>query len=323
MYDLNDFFYFHAVVTHQGFSAAARQVGVPKATLSKGVARLEDRLQVRLLERSTRRLRTTEVGREFYEQCQAMLAGAEAAEAVVAQAQAEPYGIVRMSCPQGLIQDMMADILPRFMRICPKVRVQLKVLNRRADLIEDGVDIALRAWTPLDAEASLITRSLGPTQMVLAMSPELRRTVADKLTVERLSELPTLSMAEDSDDDSWELIGPGGQTRTIRHRPRLFCSNFDMLRAATVQGVGVALLPEHICWPCFESGELLHVLPEWHTQPGIIHVVFNTRKSLLPGVRALIDHLAREITKKVSEPHMDRLDEMSGAAALIDHHAAE
>jgi len=263
------------------------------------------------------------VGREFYEQCQAMLAGAEAAEAVVAQAHAEPYGIVRMSCPQGLIQDMMADILPRFMRICPKVRVQLKVLNRRPDLIEDGVDIALRAWTPLDAETSLIARSLGPTHMVLAMSPELRRNIGVELTVERLSELPTLSMAEDSDNDRWELVGPGGETRIIHHRPRLFCSNFDMLRAATIQGVGVALLPEHICWPCFESGELEHVLPDWHTVPGIIHVVFNTRKSLLPGVRALIDHLAREITKKVSKAHQGHMAQLAGMAAHIDHHAAE
>ncbi|WP_395407370.1 LysR family transcriptional regulator [Pseudoduganella sp. UC29_106] len=114
MHDLNDLYFFHTVVSCNGFAAGARHIGVPKSTLSKRVAQLENRLNVRLLERTTRSLRTTDVGREFYEHCEVMLAGAEAAEAVAAQSRAEPQGLVRVSCPPGLIQYMMVTLLPGF-----------------------------------------------------------------------------------------------------------------------------------------------------------------------------------------------------------------
>jgi DNA-binding transcriptional LysR family regulator len=147
MNDLNDLYFFHTVVSCDGFAAAARRIGVPKSTLSKHVAQLEDRLQVRLLERTTRRLRTTEVGREVFEHCQSMLAEAEAVEAVVTHSRAEPKGLVRVSCPPGLLQSMMITLLPGFLKRYPKVCLQLKVFHRPADLIEDRVDIALRGRT--------------------------------------------------------------------------------------------------------------------------------------------------------------------------------
>lgn len=303
MYDLNDLYYFHAVVTYHGFSAASRQIGVPKGTLSKRVARLEERLQVRLLERSTRKLRTTSVGQAFYEQCQAVLAGAEAAEAVAAQAHAEPNGMVRVSCPQGLIQNLIEEILPAFMQTYPKVRVHLKVFNRRADLIEDRVDIALRARTRVDtADSSLIVRPLGPSHLVLAVSPTLAARCGEPLTIERLSEVPTLSMADDAEEIRWELVGPGGEMRLIPLQPRMLCGNFDMLLAAARQGLGVALLPTHVCRPSFDSGELVQVLPDWHTPYGTIQAVFSSRKGLVPAVRALIDFLAEEVPARAGAP---------------------
>jgi DNA-binding transcriptional LysR family regulator len=299
MQDLNDFYFFHAVVTHGSFSAASRRIGVPKGTLSKHVAKLEERLGVRLLERSTRRLRTTEVGRGVYEQCQSVLAGVEAAEAVAAQAQAEPQGIVRVSCPHGLIQDLIADLLPPFMERHPKLRVQLKVINRRVDLIEDDVDIALRARTSLDSDPSLIMRKLGLSRLALAISPSLLASFDKPPSIEDLEGLSTLSMAENGDDDRWDLVGVDGTPRRVSHRPRLSCSNFDVLRKAAIDGLGIALLPEHICRPCFRSGELVHLLPEWHTQYGIVYVVFTSRKGLTPGVRTLIDYLADEVPGKM------------------------
>ncbi len=299
MQDLNDFYFFHAVVTHGGFSAAARQIGVPKGTLSKHVAKLEDRLGVRLLERSTRRLRTTEIGRGVYEHCQSLLAGAEAAEAVAAQAQGEPRGTVRMSCPHGLIQDLIADLLPPFMEAHPKLRVQLKVIGRRVDLIEDGVDIALRARTRLDSDPSLIVRKLGLSRLALAVSPGLLASFDSPPSIDALESLPTLSMDEAGDEVRWELVRSDGEARSVLHRPRLACSSFDVLRKAAIDGLGIALLPEHICHPCFRSGELVHLLPEWHTPYGIVHAVFMSRKGLMPGVRALIDYLAAAVPRKI------------------------
>ena len=133
MQDLNDLHLFAEVVRHKGFSPAARALNAPKSKLSKHVARLEARLGVRLLERSTRRFRVTDVGQEFYLQCEAVLASAEAAELVVARAQAEPRGIVRVSCPHGISHGIMGVILPSFLARYPLVRVDMKVLNRRVD----------------------------------------------------------------------------------------------------------------------------------------------------------------------------------------------
>lgn len=142
MLDLNDLSLFHTVALHKGFSAAARASGVPKATLSKRVAHLEEKLGVRLLERTTRSMRLTQVGLDVYEQVEAMLVNARSAADAAAQAQSEPNGVVRVACPQGLIQDLVIDLLPVFLRLYPKVRVQLKIINRRADIVEDGVDVA-------------------------------------------------------------------------------------------------------------------------------------------------------------------------------------
>jgi len=301
MQNLNDLYFFHAVVTHQGFASAARQTGIPKSTLSKRIAKLEEELQVRLLERTTRRLRTTDVGREFYLHCQTVLAGVEAAEAVAVHSRAEPQGIVRVSCPQGLIQNMMAELLPDFLNRYPRVRLQLKIFNRPADLIEDRVDIALRVRPQLNATPGLIARPLGRDRRVLVASPRFVDACGDLLTIEQLADCPTLSMAEGADDDVWDLLKSNGETFNFRHQPRLSCSNFDMLRAATITGLGVALLPEHICRPDLITGELVYVLSDWQTPPNIIHAVFMSRKGLLPSVRALIDYLAVEVPKLSTE----------------------
>jgi DNA-binding transcriptional LysR family regulator len=302
MHNLNDLYFFHTVVSCNGFAAGARRIGVPKSTLSKHVAQLEDRLQVRLLERTTRSLRTTDVGREFYEHCQAMLEGAEAAEAVAAQSRAEPQGLVRVSCPPGMIQYMMVTLLPEFLTRYPKVRIQLQVFHRPADLIEDRVDIALRGRSRLETDPTLIVRPLGRTRFVLVMSPGLLTGYEGPLTVERLADFPTLSTAENADDDCWELEGPDDETHHFRHQARLFCSDLDVTLASAIAGLGLALLPKRFCWSNLQSGELQHVLPDWCSREFILHAVFMSRKGMLPSVRAFIDYLVCEVPKFTEDP---------------------
>jgi DNA-binding transcriptional LysR family regulator len=297
--DLNDLYFFHAVAVHKGFSAAARETGIPKATLSKRVAVLEDRLQIRLLERTTRSLRLTEVGTAVFDQVDAMLASADAASAAAAQAQAEPNGVVRVACPQGLIQDLLIDLLPIFLERFPKVKVQIKVINRRADLIEDGVDVALRARTRLDADPNLIMRKLGQTNSLLVASPALLTSCAEPLTIDSLAQFPTLTQYEERSEVTWELIGPTGETRAIAHQPRLMCTGFDVLRASAVAGAGITLLPDFVAASALETGKLVHVLPDWHAPIGTVHAVFSSRRGLVPAVRVWLDFLASEFPKKV------------------------
>jgi len=298
--DLNDFYFFHAVVTHRGFSAAERATGVPKGTLSKAVARLEDRLKVRLIERTTRKLRTTEVGRAFYEQCEGMLGNVEAAEAAAAQAQAEPYGLLRVSCPQALLHNLIEGLLLQFMAEYPKVRVQVKVPNRPAHFVDDGVDVALRVRSTPARDSSMVIRTLGTSRLVLAMSPKLQRSLGKLEAIEQLGDAPTLSMSDDVEDGrrQWQLVGPGHEMRLVAHRPRLLCSNTDMLNAAAVAGVGVALLPDHVTRPSFASGALVPVLPDWCSTVGTVQAAYPSKKSLFPATRALLAYLAREIPQR-------------------------
>jgi DNA-binding transcriptional LysR family regulator len=301
MHDLNDFYFFHTVVSCHGFAAGARHIGVPKSTLSKRVAQLENRLQVRLLERTTRSLRTTDVGREFYAHCQTMLEGVEAAEAVAAQSRVEPQGLVRVSCPPGMIQYMMVTLLPAFLTRYPKVRIQLQVFHRPADLIDDRVDIALRGRIRLESDPGLIVRTLGRIPLVLVMSPKLLTGYEAPLAVERLADFSTVSIAENADGDCWELEGPDDKTHEFRHQPRLFCGDLDVALASAIAGLGVAMLPKRFCEAALDSGELMHVLPDWCSRAFILHAVFMSRKGMLPSVRAFIDWLVAEVPKVTEE----------------------
>lgn len=296
MGDPNDYVAFHAVLVHGGFSAAARHLRTPKGTLSKRIARLESQLGVRLLERSTRQIRPTEVGRRVFEHAEIIVMGLDAAAAIAAEAQAEPNGLVRLSCPQGLIHDLLTEILPAFLRAFPRIRVNLKELNRPADLVEDDVDLVLRAREVVAADASLVVRRFGREVGVLAAAPAFLETIdAASLILDDLASLPTLAHGEER---SWQLTGPAGERQDVAVTPRLVSANFELLLAAAIEGLGVALLPEHVCRASFAKGALRPVLPEWRTTQGTIYGVFSSRRGLTPAVRELIEFLAREIGRR-------------------------
>ena len=162
MQDLNDLYYFAMVVDHGGFAAAERALGIPKSRLSRRISQLETDLGVRLLQRSTRRFAVTDVGNGVYRHAQTMLAEAQAAREVVDRLSAQPRGVVRVSVPVSLAQQELPALLPDFLALYPEVRVQLLVSNRRFDLINEGVDVALRVRTRLEDDGSLVLRTFGP-----------------------------------------------------------------------------------------------------------------------------------------------------------------
>lgn len=290
MQDLNDLVLFAAVVKNNGFSAAARALNIPKSKLSKHVARLEQQLDVRLLERSTRKLRVTEIGQTFYEQCETILSGVEAAEAVVAAAKSDPSGVVRLACPFGFTP-MIGQILPEFHRRYPGLRILITTTNRRIDLIEERIDIALRVRDHLDTDNNLIVRKLGDSRRHLVASPALLERVGP-VSIETLGTLPTLSMNEQHVTDTWQLNHTDGTKREVTHQPIIGCGDFGILEQAAIEGVGIALLPDYYCTRGMRSGALAPVLPDWSSSDAIVHLVFTSRHGMLPGVRALIDFLA-------------------------------
>src|ERR1051325_4871915 len=192
--DLNDLYFFASVVEHGGFSAAGRALGIPKSRLSKRIAQLEDRLGVRLLQRTTRRFVVTEVGERFYSHCRAVLEEARAAQDAVDELRTEPRGVVRVSCPNSLAQTIVAHVLPDFLAQYPKVQVRLQATNRRVDLIGEGVDVAIRVRSKLDTDATLVMRTFGQSRVLIVASPKLLEQSGRPKLPADLSAIPTLAM---------------------------------------------------------------------------------------------------------------------------------
>ncbi|TWI11617.1 LysR family transcriptional regulator [Aerolutibacter ruishenii] len=295
MNDLNDLYYFAAVVDHAGFAAAERALGIPKSRLSRRISQLEADLGVRLLQRSTRRFAVTEVGQSVYRHAQSMLAEAQAAREVVDRLSAEPRGVIRVSVPVALAQHQMPTLLPEFLARYPQVRVQMHVSNRRVDIINEGIDVALRVRSKLDDDGSLVMRSFGMTQELLVASPGYLKGMGRPKTPEDLAEHVTLSVSEDEARQRWELHGPDGEVRRVELRPRVMGFDVPMMMALAEQGVGITLLPETVCHEAVRSGRLEVVLPEWRLPQGIFHAVFASRRGLLPAVRVFIDYLAEKV----------------------------
>jgi DNA-binding transcriptional LysR family regulator len=292
--DLNDYAYFAQVVAHGGFAAAGRALREPKSKLSRRIAALEARLGARLIERSSRRFRVTDVGQAFYERCRAMLAEAEQAAALVLEAQTEPHGRVRFSCPTGLVE-ILSQILPAFLARYPRVRLQLVATDRAVDLIEERIDLALRVRVALTSDAALTMRTLGTSARILVASPQMANRIGGDPAM--LANLPTLGTGDEIGEVEWLLEREDGATHRLHHEPRMTCGDFVAVRAAAIDDLGVALLPDHICAAALRDGRLVHILPQWRAQIGIVHLVFTTRRGLPPAVRALIDHLAAAFPK--------------------------
>lgn len=291
MRDLNDLQAFVAVVANGGFSAAARATGGPKSRLSRRVAALEGELGVRLVERSSRRFKVTEVGQDVYRHARAALSEADAIDEVVTRLKAEPQGLVRVGCPQGMDR-LLANTLPAFLTQHPRLRVQVIVSNRRVDLIEESVDVAIRVRSRLDTDADLQVRILGRSAVMLVASPEFIKAHGEPHAPEDVGRFPTISLTDQPGLDRWTLLNDAGEEAVIVHEPRLSASTFPILRQAAMDGVGIAMVPEYGCRELLDSGRLVRVLPDWNWPAGIMHLVFTSRRGLLPSVRAFIDYAA-------------------------------
>ena len=294
MRDLNVLQFFVAVVTQRSFSAAARFLGVPKSRVSRRVALFEERLAVRLLERSTRRLSVTEVGQMIFEHARASLVEADAIEEMALRSRAEPRGMVRLSCPLGFTASI-ADSLPALLEKNPLLRVQLIVTNRRVDLVEEGIDVSIRVREKLDTDADLVMKRIGVSKRVLVASPTLLTTLGTPATPADLPRFPLLHQQEQPGPSTWVLENRNKQQESVNVVPRLAAGDFGVLVGAARAGVGIALLPEPNCAKELEAGSLVRVLAGWDVAGGILHLVFPSRRGMLPSVRAVIDFLAEAL----------------------------
>jgi DNA-binding transcriptional LysR family regulator len=290
---LNDMYLFAKVVEHGGYSAAARALGMPTSRLSRRIVELEQALDVRLLNRTTRKISMTEVGRQFHQHCVALVAEASAARDTIEHTRAEPSGLVRISCPLGLLHSRVGAIAADFLQAHPLVRLHVDATNRRVDVVDEGYDIALRVRTPPLLDSDLVVRPLGSSQLILLASPALLAAHGEPSSLSDLDRFQTLSMTSPGERHRWQFEGPDGQVQTHVHTPRLITDDFVSLRQGALNGLGLTFLPEFMAHADIENGLLRHVLPQFALPQGVVHAVFPSRRGMAPAVRALIDALVR------------------------------
>ena len=294
--DLNTLYYFTQVVEHRGFAAAGRALDMPKSKLSRRIAQLEERLGVRLIQRSSRHCSLTEIGQEYYQRCRAMCIEAQAASEVIERNRSEPQGVVRLSCPTSLLNSWVSAMLARYMLKYPLVELHVESTNRRVDVIEEGFDIAIRVrFPPLD-NSELVMKVLGNSMQCLVASPSYLTHFSTPPTPADLSGLPSLYWGSAHREYVWELFGPNGASALIRHTPKLITDDLPALRQAAIAGLGVVHVPRVVVRDELAAGLLVNVLPDWTPKSGIVHAVFPSRRGLLPSVRTLIDFLAQEFS---------------------------
>ena len=294
MQDLNDLYYFAQVVDHGGFSQAGRALGIPKSKLSRRVAQLEAHLDTRLIHRSTRNFVVTDVGKRFYDHCKAMLIEAQAAQEVIESVHGTPKGKVRMACPVGLLNFHMGDILARYMAQCPDVTVHLEATNRRVEVMAEGIDLALRVRPMPLEDSDLISKPLSDRGQCLVASPQLLARYGATTSPRSLSSLPTLFRGTPEEPAIWILENAAGEQVQLDLQPRLITTDMLALKSAALAGVGVVQLPVLMLTDELAKGTLVPVSPDWKPQREVIHIVFPSRRGMLPAVRSLIDFIAEQ-----------------------------
>lgn len=291
MQDLNDMLYFTEIVAQGGFAAAGRSLNIPKSKLSRRFADLESRLGVRLLQRTTRKLKLTPVGDLYLRHCQAMREQAEAAQEAVALAQTAPCGRVRVACPVTLAQSGVAALLPGFLARFPQVTIEMRVSNRSVDLVEEGFDIALRVRSSLDDSGSLVVKNFGRSDNRLVASPAQLARQGRPANLSDLARLDTVDMAARDGKSMWRLQNQTGEAYDHYHQPRVAMDDLAALKHLVLQGIGMCFLPDYLCRDEIAGGQLEEVLPGWAPTQGLVHAVFPSRRGMLPAVRCFLDYL--------------------------------
>lgn len=302
MQDLNDLAYFAHVAEHGGFAAAERATGIPKSKLSRRLAELEERLGVRLIQRSTRRFALTDIGQRTLQHARAMLAEADGVQALVHEQVSAPRGTVRLSCPPALLQHAVGSMLAGFLNAWPQVRLQVQATNRNVDVWHDGVDLAVRVRAPdADLPQDEIVKALARSPHVLVAAPGLlAAAVADgapvalsaPVTPADLALLPTLGLGNSPDESLWRLMGPAGAHADVPITPRLVADDMSALLCAALAGVGCAALPRMMVHGPLARGELIELLPGWAPAPGLVQAAFASRQGMRPAVRQLLEALS-------------------------------
>lgn len=290
--DLNALVVFAYVVKQGSFVGAARRLNLPKATVSRRIQQLEDALQVKLLERSTRVVRPTEIGRLYYDYCDRIVAEIEEANAAVDEQQAEPQGILRTSAPSAFTHLFLKDLIPEFLRRYPKVRLNHHIVNKAVNPLQDGFDVSIRIGRLEDS--LLRIQPLGEAAHQLFASPTYLMRHNPPQTPTELSHHDTI-FTGNTDSPSWELHHEQSGHQTIALNPRCWINDPTVAFEMVLAGVGISLLPVFFCLEAIQSRALLPLLEDWCAAPVPLSAIFPTTRERSPKVKAFLQFLQENL----------------------------
>jgi DNA-binding transcriptional LysR family regulator len=271
-----------------GFSAAARQHGRSKALLSKYVTDLEDYLGVRLMNRTTRKLSLTEAGEAYYREASQLLQQLDDLDATISDQTTAPRGLLRVSAPRNFGETTLAPAIFAFLADHPTVTLDLRLEDRYVDLVEEGIDVALRISTMTDS--SLIARKIADMRLQLVGSPELIKSRGMPKAPEDLRSLPCIVDINLQTQSNWRFI-ENGKTVSVHVTGPVRVNSPLAARDAALAGLGYASLPSYLSEQMVEDGRLVSVLQDYLPTGQTLQAVYPHRRHLAGKVRALIDHL--------------------------------
>lgn len=282
---------FAAVVEARGFTAAAGRLGLSKASISRLVQRLEDRLGVRLLNRTTRRLSLTEAGRGFHEGVQRMLAEAASAEAQVTALAEQPRGTLRLAVPMSFGIRHLGPHLAAFLALYPGLSLDAVLGDRVVDLIEEGFDVAIRIGELSDS--ALVSRRLASARRVICASPDYLARRGVPATPADLQRHDCVHYSYYRDGRVWRFRHETLGEQAVEIQGRVEMNNGDALVALVEAGHGIVAMPSFIASDALRAGRLRRLLPGWEESSGTgVHLVYPARRNLAPKVRVFVDFMA-------------------------------
>jgi DNA-binding transcriptional LysR family regulator len=291
---------FTKVVESSSFAAAARHFGLSPAMVSKHVVALEERLGARLLNRTTRRVSPTEIGRVFYERATRILAEIDDAEQEAGALQATPRGLLRVNGPLSFGIRQLGPAIADYLGACPEVEIDVTLNDRVTDLVEEGFDLAIRIGRL--ADSSLIARRIAPCLIVACASPAyLAKRGAPKRPGD-LAEHDCLGYSYAALRNEWRFAGPDG-VESVRVAGRLNANNGDILRLAALRGEGIVLQPSFLVGDDLATGSLVPILPGYTPDALVIQAVYPHSRHLSVKVRSFVDFL---VARFGQEPEWDR-----------------
>jgi DNA-binding transcriptional LysR family regulator len=290
MTDLNALVIFAKVVEAKSFSEAARRLGMPVSTVSRRVAELEDQLGVRLLDRSTRSLRLTDLGSQVLEHAQRSAEASEAVTNIVSNRQSSVSGTLRLSAPPNISDTLIVPLVTAFQSSYPNVRVQILIAERFIDHIADGVDIAFRLGTLKDS--SLVARRILTYRHQLVASPDYLKSCKPPQTPRDLLDHRLIAFSYWRPESRWTFVN-GKDEETLTFQPHLSMNDFTGLTSALIAGGGIGDLPPIVQPELMRDGRLVEVMPQWRFRTQDLSLVHLGNRNMPRPVRLFKEFAAR------------------------------